>query len=150
MTPLPFPDQSPTPDPHARPAPDTTVINSLDVIRVLLLAGGPLVAQAALHGQLARIEWAEQKARLLKMLVATLLGYASLLCVMLLVGALALAFSWDTEYRIPTVLALIAIYGLGAALAWRKFRALSALSSQAFAATREELAADLAVLRSNP
>ena len=82
------------------------------------------------------------------MLVATLLGYASLLCVMLLVGALALAFSWDTEYRIPTGLALIAIYGLGAALAWRKFRALSARSSQAFAATREELAADLAILRS--
>ena len=149
MTPSPLPNQSPSPDPHSRPAPDATAINSLDVIRILLLAGGPLVAQAALHGQLARIEWAEQKIRLLKMLVATLLGYASLLCVMLLVGALALAFSWDTEYRIPTVLALIAIHGLGAALAWRKFRALSALGSQAFAATREELAADLAVLRGN-
>lgn len=150
MTPSPPPNQSPAPDPHSRPAPGSTAINLLDVIRILLLAGGPLLAQAALHGQLARVEWAEQKIRLLKMLVATLLGYASLLCVMLLAGALALAFSWDTEYRIPIGLALLAIYGLGAALAWRKFRALSALSSQAFAATREELAADLAVLRSNP
>jgi len=68
---------------------------------------------------------------------------------MLLIGALVLAFGWDTEYRIPIALALVAIYGLATALAWRRFRALSAQSSQAFAATREELAADLAVLRSN-
>jgi len=149
MTPLPLPEQSRTSELNCRLTPDSTAINPLDVIRILLSAGDSVLAQAALHGQLARVEWAEQKDRLLKMLLVTLLGYAGLLCVMLFVGALALAFSWDTEYRIPTVLALIAIYGLGSALAWRRFRALSALSSQAFAATREELAEDLAVLRSN-
>lgn len=143
MTPL--PDESPAPE----PAPNATVISSLNVIRVLLSAGRPLLALASLHGQLVRIEWAEQKIRFLRMLVVALLGFSSLLCAMLFVGALTLAFSWDTEYRIPVVLALVAIYGLVAALAWRHFRALSAQSSEAFAATREELAADLAILRSN-
>jgi uncharacterized membrane protein YqjE len=119
------------------------------MIRVLLSAGGPLMAQADLHGQLARVEWAEQKERLLKMLVLALLCYTGVLCVMLLVGALVLAFSWDTEYRIPIALALVAIYGLGTFLAWQRFRTLSARSSEAFAGTREELAADLAVLRSS-
>ena len=119
------------------------------MIRVLLSAGGPLMAQAGLHGQLARVEWAEQKERLLKMLVLALLCYTGVLCVMLLLGALVLAFSWDTEYRIPIALALVAVYGLGTALAWRRFRTLSALNGEAFAATREEFAADLAILRSS-
>lgn len=149
MTPLPLPEQSRTSEPASQPKPDSPGINWFDVIRIPRLAGSALLAQAALHGQLARVEWAEQKIRLLKMLVVTLLGFAGLLCVMLFVGVLVLAFSWDSEYRFPAVLALIAIYGLGTALAWRRFRALAALSTQAFAATREELAADLAILRSN-
>ena len=148
MTPLPLPEQSRISESTSQPTRDSTAINPLEVIRLLFSAGSALLAQGALHGQLARIEWAEQKGRLSKMLVVSLLGFASLLCFMLFVGALALAFSWDTEYWIPAVLALITFYGLGTALAWRRFSAMSALSSQAFAATREELAADLALLRS--
>jgi len=147
MTPLPLPEQSQTSEAASQPTPDSAAINPLDVIRILRSAGGSLFTQVALYGQLARVEWAEEKNRLLKMLVVALLGFASLLCVMLFVGALVLTFSWDTTYRIPAVLALIAVYGLGTALAWRRFQALSAFSSQAFAATREELAADLALLK---
>jgi len=80
--------------------------------------------------------------------VIALLGFASLLCVMLFLGALLLAYSWETEYRILAVMALIAVFGLAAGIAWRRLQALSAQSSQAFAATREELAADLALLKS--
>ena len=134
--------------PASQPAPDSTEINPLDAIGILRSAGKPLFAQAALHGQLARVEWAEEKNRLMKMLVIALLGFASLLCVMLFLGALLLAYSWETEYRIPAVMALIAVFGLAAGIAWRRLQALSAQSSQAFAATREELAADLALLKS--
>jgi len=134
--------------PASQPAPDSTEINPLDAIRILRSAGKPLFAQAALYGQLARVEWAEEKNRLMKMLVIALLGFASLLCVMLFLGALLLAYSWETEYRIPAVMALIAVFGLAAGIAWRRLQALSAQSSQAFAATREELAADLALLKS--
>ena len=78
-----------------------------------------------------------------------LLGFAGLLCVMLAAGALVLAFSWDTPYRIAAAIALLAAYGLVAGFAWIRLKALSAQGSQAFTATREELAADIALLKSN-
>jgi uncharacterized membrane protein YqjE len=82
------------------------------------------------------------------MLLVMLFGFAGTLCVMVFVGVLVLAFSWETAYRIPASIALIAVYALGIAIAWRRLQALSALSGQAFAATREELAADIAMIRS--
>lgn len=145
-----LPDGSPAPDPLPESTPAAVAIDPLYVLRVLLSAGGPLLTQVALHWQLARVEWAEQKIRFLKMVMATLLGFTSLLCAMIFVGGLIIASSWDTAYRIPGLLALVAIYALVTALAWRRFRTLSAESSEAFAATREELAADLALLRGNP
>jgi uncharacterized membrane protein YqjE len=119
-----------------------------DVIRILNLAGGALFTQAGLHGQLVRVEWEAEKDRLLKLLVTALLGFAGLVSAMLFTGALVIAVSWDTAYRIPVELTLIAVYFLGTAFAWRRFKMLLALSGQAFAATREEFAADLALLRS--
>jgi uncharacterized membrane protein YqjE len=129
-------------------APHSGEFDPLDVVRILRSAGKPLFAQAALHGQLARIEWAEEKNRLIKMLVFALLGFASLLCVMMFLGVLVLVISWDTMYRIPAAVALVVIYGLAAGIVWRRFQNLSAQSSKAFAATREEIAADLDLLKS--
>lgn len=123
--------------------------NPLDVVRILRSAGAALFTQATLHGQLARVEWAEEKTRLQQMLMFGLLGFAFLMCMMLAAGAAVLAFSWDTTYRVPVAIALLAAYGLGAVYAWVRFKAFSAQGSQAFAATREELAADLALLKSN-
>ncbi len=127
---------------------DSAAINALDVVRLLRSAGAALFTQAAMHGQLARVEWAEEKTRLSQMLVVGLIGFASLLCAMLVIGALVLAFSWDTAYRIDAATALLVAYGLVAGFAWRRLKGLSARSSQAFAATREELAADMALLKS--
>ena len=93
-------------------APENPSIGPLDVIRLLRSAGAALFTQASLHGQLARVEWAEAKTRLL-------------------------GVAWG----------LVAAYGLIVAFAWHRLRTLSARSSQAFAATREELAADLALLK---
>jgi len=136
----------------APPAPGTTAdaasIRTTEVLRILRTAGGALLLQAALHGQLLRVEWAEEKSRLLKLVMATLLGFVCLLGLMAALGALLLALYWDTPYRIPAVSVLLALYGLGMALAWRLFRSQAALSSRSFAATRSELAADLELLRS--
>ncbi len=126
----------------------STASHSLDAVRLLHAAGGALLVQAALHGQLARLEWAHEKNRLLKMLAIALLGFASLLCVTLLISALLLALYWDTTYRIPVALALIALHGVGVGVAWHRFQGLLALGSQSFSATRKELAADIALLRS--
>jgi uncharacterized membrane protein YqjE len=67
---------------------------------------------------------------------------------MLSLGALVMALCWDTAYRIPAAGALAALYGLGAALAWRRFAIVSKRSNQSFAASRAELVADLTLLRS--
>ncbi len=130
------------------PASGASGINPLNVIRILRSAGSALLAQAALHGQLARVEWAQEKTRLSKMFVAGLLGFACLLCVMVFGGALVLALSWDTVYRVAAVLAVIVVYAIGLGIAWHYLQTLSERSGQAFAATREEIAADIALLKS--
>jgi|GEM_PF-434056 len=127
---------------------DSVIVEVLDAARLLRSAGSALSAQAALHGQLARVEWAEEKSRLLQMAVMMLLGFTCALCIMIFTGVLVIAFSWDTPYRIHSLIALIAIYATGLGIALHKLQVLAARSSQAFIATREELAADIALLRS--
>lgn len=122
----------------------------MDALRLLFSAGGALLAQAGLHGQLARLEWAEEKSRLHRMLITGLVGFASLLCSMIFIGILVMATTWHTGYRIQAIIAAVALYGLATGLAWRRLRSLSALGKDAFAATREEFSADLALLRGTP
>jgi uncharacterized membrane protein YqjE len=127
---------------------DAPSIKTAEIVHILRTAGGSLLLQAALHGQLLRVEWAEEKSRLLRMVMATLLGFVCLLGLLVALGALLLALFWDTPYRILAVSVLVAVYGLGMALAWRVFRSQAALASRSFAASRSELAADLELLRS--
>lgn len=107
-----------------------------------------IFTQAALQGQLARVEWAEEKIRLMKMLAFILLGFACVLCFMVFAGVLALVLSWETAYRIQVIIALITVYGIGIGIAWHRLDILSGQGNQAFAATREELAADMALINS--
>jgi uncharacterized membrane protein YqjE len=127
---------------------EITLMNSLEIVRVLRSAGGALFAQLGLHGDLARAEWAMEKDRLLKMLILTLVGFACGLCILFFTGALVLACSWETPFRLHAIFAVIATYGLGLAIAWTRFQTLSSLSNQAFAATREEISADIALIKS--
>ena len=127
---------------------ETASISPLDALHVLRSAGDALFAQAMLYGKLLQVEWAEEKKRLLTMFIVTLLGFACLLCLMIFAGGLVLVLSWDTEYRISTLVALITLYGAGAALAGFHIQSLAARSSQAFIATREEFVADMALLKS--
>jgi len=124
-------------------------IGLLEAVRNLHAAGGALLVQGLLHGQLARVEWEEEKNRLLAMLLATLFGFACLLCVLLSTGALVLAATWETAFRIPAFVCLILLYGIGAGAAWRRLQAGVALGDQAFAASREELAADAVLLKAS-
>ncbi len=121
----------------------------MDPKQKLRLAAATLFTRVSLHGQLARVEWAEEKNRLLSMLLVTLLGFASLLCVLLFAGALILAFTWNTEHRLQALIALTVFYGLGTFIALRRFLALASQGDQSFAATREELAADAEMLKAS-
>lgn len=140
--------QSPQTEPAAVPTAGAAAHSALNVLRLLRSAGAAVLAQACLHSRLAGVEWAQEKQRLARMLVALLLGVACLLCLLLLAGAVALIAYWDTPYRATAVIALVLVYGLGGLFAWARFRALAQQSHQAFAATRDELAADIAMIRS--
>jgi uncharacterized membrane protein YqjE len=129
-------------------APQSASISPLDVVRILRSAGSSLLTQAGLHGQLARVEWAAEKSRLTGLLIAALIVAIGVLCTLLMTGALVLAFSWDTAYRIPAAVGLVLFYAACAGFAWLRFKALSARGREAFAGTREEIAADLALIRS--
>jgi len=129
-------------------APRPASISPLDVVRILRSAGSSLLTQAGLHGQLARVEWAAEKNRLTGLLIAALIVGIGVLCTLLMAGALVLAFSWDTPYRIPAALGLVLFYAACAGFAWLRFKNLSARGREAFAGTREEIAADLALIRS--
>ena len=140
--------------PHAPPtAPDpvrsgdVAGIHPLDALRRLHSAGDALFSQAALHARLAGVEWALEKSRLWNLLIAVLLGYACLLCLAILLGAVTLALAWGTPYQIPAIIILVAASAGGTRLAWQRVQSLAAQSAQSFIATREALSADLALLR---
>lgn len=129
-------------------APQSASISPLDVVRILRSAGSSLLTQAGLHGQLARVEWAAEKTRIAGMLIAAMIVFLGTLCTLLMAGALVLAFSWDTPYRVPAAVGLVLFYAACAGFGWMRFRQLSARGREAFAGTREEIAADLALIRS--
>lgn len=120
----------------------------LDLFRLLRSSGADLFTQMSLHAELAQAEWAEEKNRLLRMLLFAVLGLAFLINILLLAGMLVLVLSWNTGYEVPALLAVLLLYGLGLGYAWRRFDALSARGANTFAATREEIAADIALLKS--
>ncbi len=124
-----------------------TAFHPLRTLRVLGAAGGALFSQASLHSELAQVEWQEEKSRLLRLATAAALGYAALLCLLLFVGVLVLALTWDTLYRVPAVMAVIVVYAICAGIAWHRLQHLAAQGQLAFAASREELAADLEMLK---
>lgn len=120
----------------------------MGALRILRAAGGELLAQLSLYAQLARVEWEEERRRLQGMLLAGLFAFAFMLCLMLLFAALIMLIAWDGGYRVPALLGLIALYGAGLALACFWLKRFAARGRDAFAATREELAADIALLKS--
>jgi uncharacterized membrane protein YqjE len=121
----------------------------LALLRLLQSAGGALSTQALLQAQLARIEWQEARQYLLRMLVAAVVGFACLLCTLLLVAAAALLATWGTPYRIHMVVGLIVLSIIGTAFGYWRFQINADLANRSFAASAEELAADANILKAH-
>ena len=121
--------------------------NPLGALRLLRSAGGALFAQAALHSQLARVEWAEEKIRLTRMAIAAVVALVSTICLLLLGSFVVLALSWNTSFQMPVTVGVLVIYLLAILLSIRALMQQIALGALSFAATREEIAADLALLK---
>jgi uncharacterized membrane protein YqjE len=122
-------------------------MNALSVGELLRSAAKALFAQGALHAELIKLEWAEEKHRLFLLLITLLAGTVFMLCTLLSVGTLVLALSWDTQYRVLAQIVLTLCYGSGMLIAWRRFHQLAALGGHAFADSCAELGADLALIR---
>ena len=112
-------------------------------------ASGMLLDHAALHAELLRVEWAEERLRLGRLMTAAAVSFAFLLALLIAFGTLLLSLAWDSSLRVPTVAALMVLYALGAAMAWRQYSAQATRGEHSFAASRSEFAADLELLRSH-
>lgn len=127
---------------------ETDSVHPLQLLNVLRSAGGALFAQGALHAQLVSVEWEEEKQRLYHIFVLTLVGFACFICLVVVSSALAIALSWYTPYRIPVFIFLILAYLSALVWAGLRIKVLLALSSNSFSATKREIAADIALIKS--
>ena len=133
--------------PSAAAAGDIPAAVSLQhLLRVLRTSGSGLLTQTALHVQLLRMEWAQERLRLRRLVAATLLGFAILLGLFGAGSALWLSLFWETRYRVPAAATLVAVFALGLVVAWRRCRALLRQGEDSFADSRRELAADFELL----
>jgi uncharacterized membrane protein YqjE len=120
----------------------------VEIIQRLRSIAKILLVRLELHGQLVSVEWAEERNRLQQLFVVGLLGFICFFCAIFFMGIFAIALSWTTEYRIMTIAAMFALYTAGFCLCVYRVSVLVARSSATFAATREEIAADMALIRS--
>lgn len=127
---------------------ETKSVNIASMVQMFNSASDGLLAQAKLHGQLAKIEWQEEKDRLARMLVAVLVGFSCFICLLIFVGVLVISLSWNTEYQLIALLSLCTFYALMTYIAWWQFNLATKMSEGFFAGTHAELAADLAMIKS--
>jgi uncharacterized membrane protein YqjE len=120
----------------------------VEIIQRLRALAKIFFVQLELHGKLAKVEWAEEKIRLQQLFIMAGVGFACLLCALLFAGFFVIALSWDTEYRLITIAAMFGFYSLVLGFCIYRIAILAARGSITFAATREEIAADLALIRS--
>lgn len=127
---------------------DAGSVSPLQLLNILRSASGAVFAQASLHAQLAQVEWEEEKQRLCKMAVMGILGFAFFMCFLFLLSIFVIVLAWDSPYRIHTFVGVLVVHLLGLIWAGISIKKLAALASNSFAATRAEIASDIALLKS--
>lgn len=128
---------------------DAGSLNPLQLVGMLRSAGGALITQASLHAQLAQVEWEQEKQRLCKMVLFGIVAFTFFLCFVIAVSAFVIFLSWDTPYFVHTFIGVLIFHLIGLIWTLLGLKKLAALSSQSFAATRAEIASDIALLKSS-
>lgn len=119
----------------------------MEIIRRLRASAAIVLMQLELHGRLAGIEWQQEKNRLQQLLIFSLLGVIFLSCCLLGAGLLVITLGWSTEYRLQTMAGVIVFYAIGVVICYFRCKHYAALGAESFAATRAEIAADIALIR---
>ena len=117
-------------------------------IELLHSAANAFYAQASLHAQLIHVEWKIEKKRLLKIFIYFILCVCCFLLTLLFSGLLAIILSWDTYYRIYSIIFVISFFLLTTLVSIFQLRKLSNRSCDSFSATRREIASDIALIKS--
>lgn len=120
----------------------------MEIIRRLRASVALVLMQLELHGRLACVEWQQEKNRLQQLLVFGTLGLIFLFCFILSIGLLAIALAWTTEYRWFAIVGVVVFYALGIVFCYFRCKRYAALGEESFKATRAEIAADIALIRS--
>jgi uncharacterized membrane protein YqjE len=107
-----------------------------------------LLTQLELHGRLLKVEWLQEKNRIQQIICIASLGFAFLLCSLLSIGFFVIAANWAGNYRLLSIALVCIFYLIGLVFCWIRFNALAAKGADSFAVSREELAADIALIRS--
>lgn len=118
-----------------------------DIFQLLRSAARALLAQGALHAELFSLEWAEEKSRLLRMVISLLLGAMFLFCSLLSISAMILILSWDTQYQNVALFGLVAFFVIGTIVAVMRLRNDVARANKAFSGTIAEIGEDLELIR---
>ena len=120
----------------------------MEIIQRLRASAAIVLVQMELHGRLAGIEWQQEKNRLQQLLIASVLGLVFLSCCLFCAGLLVITLGWSTDYRLHSIVGVLFFYSAGVVLCYLRCKHLAALGATAFAATRAEIAADIALIRS--
>lgn len=107
-----------------------------------------LLIQLELRGRLLKIELLQEKNRIQQIICIAFIGFALLLCCLLTLGFFVIAATWTGEYRLLSIAVVFGFYLFGLVYCYIKLNALVAKGADSFAVTREEFAADIALIRS--
>lgn len=122
-------------------------IHPLEWMRFVQASLPTLVDHARLTLELADLEWQQEKQRLRRVTLMVALAAVSGLFFVAVVTAVIILLTWLTPYRFVAIALLLLIYALGVGWAVLRLRRLS--GNESFAATRAELARDMALFREN-
>ena len=97
--------------------------------------------------ELAKLEWEDEKQRIVMVAVGAFLALVMTVLAMTFVGAFVIVAFWDTPWRVHAAggVAAVMVVGLLAALAFTRSKLTQ--REAAFAQLRQELATDLQALR---
>ena len=120
----------------------------MDLVRTWRTLRDTVDSQAGLYAQLIQLELEQEKARLTRIAILASVAVFCLGGCMLFLGILLLALVWDHDYRNWFIGAIVVGYALVALIAAWRIKTVKRTYGRPFASVREELAADIASIKS--
>lgn len=127
---------------------NATGAGPLRTLKVLRLASSTLSEQAGLYAELVQLELEAQKVRYKRMMIFLVIAFFCLLGLLIFTGVFILALSWDTEYRIHSILLIMFIYLLGLIIFGLQAKKLATAGPPAFETLKQEICADINAIKS--